>query len=359
MRHGRFNFGERYGSSCVVVLLAVFAARAPATSCAQEPPANPADHAFHCSVSDSAGHPLSGISLELRSAVPPLEQIRSLTNSDGAFTFEGLPAGEYIFTVAGGILLPPKRVQVNGESVATLSLQLPLAPPAVPGHDSGVISVHQLDVSAKVLEATRKAHEAWSRDDFPQSLAFALQALQFRPDYGPALAMVGRIHLKQGHPTEAVPVLLRAVRQDPSSPGSYLVLASAYNQLHQNADALEALSLVRKLAPEDWQLHYEMGRAYIGQARFTVALGEFEHAQRISGPENPVIHLGKAHARMGLGDYAAARDELETVSRTSPNGPYAAESRELALALNSHLKKAAAVAPNAIAEVPVPTGIEH
>jgi tetratricopeptide (TPR) repeat protein len=358
MRHSRLNFGQGCSSSCVAVLLAVFVADVPATSCAQQPSTNLADHAFHCSVTDAGGRPLSGISLELRSAVPPLEQIRSLTNSDGTFTFEGLRAGEYVLTVAGGILLPPKHVQVNGESVATLSLQLPLAAPAVPGRDPGVISVHQLDVPPKAQEAMHKAYEAWIRDDFPQSLDFAQHALQLRPDYGPALALVGLLHLKLGHPTEAVPVLLQAVRQAPSSPGSYLVLASAYNQLHQNDDALQALSLASKLAPEDWQLHYEMGRAYVGEARFALALSEFEHAQRISGPDNPVIHLGKAHAMLGLGDYPGARDELETVARSSPNGPYAAESRELALVLDSHLKKAAPQR-GTLAQVPIPTGIEH
>ncbi len=358
MRHGRFNFGERCSSLCVAVLLAVFVAHAPATSCAQQPPTNPADRTFRCSITDAGGHPLSGISLELRSAAPPLEQIRSLTESDGTLTFEGLRAGEYILTVAGGILLPPKHVQVNGDSVTTLSLRLPLSVPAVPGHDSGVISVHQLDVPPKAQEAMHKAYEAWIRDDFPQSLDFALQALQLRPDYGPALALVGLLHLKQGHSTEAVPVLLQAVRQEPNSPGSYLVLSSAYNQLHQNADALQALSLVSKLAPEDWQLHYEMGRAYVGQARFAVALSEFEHAQRISGADNTVIHLGKAHAMLGLGNYSGARDELETVARSSPNGPYAAESRELALVLDSHLKKAA-TQRGTIAEIPIPPAMQH
>ena len=119
-------------------------------------------------------------------------------------------------------------------------------------------------------------------------------------------------------------------------------MASAYNELHQNADALYALSFMAKLAPDGWQLHYEMGRAFLGQGRYDAAVTEFDHAQTVSRPENSIIHLGKAHALLGLGDYAGAHDELDTVLRNSPDGPFAAESRELTAVLDSHLKNGSA-----------------
>ena len=103
------------------------------------------------------GRPLSGISLELRSAVPPLEEIRSLTESDGSYTFEGLREGEYILTVAGGILLPPKHVLVNRTPLATVSLRLPMTLPGPNGHSPGTISVQQLNVPAKVQENFTKS----------------------------------------------------------------------------------------------------------------------------------------------------------------------------------------------------------
>lgn len=328
--------------------------------CAQEssPTARPAanDLAFRCIVADSAGHPLSGIWVDLKSAAPPVDQIQSFTEADGSYTFEGLRAGDYLLIVAGGILSPPRHVRVNtGPSVA-LTLRLPITLPGSNGHGASVVSVQQLNIPPKVLETSQKAFRAWLHSDFDQGRLLALQTLQMRPDYGPALELLGMIDFVEKHPAEAINELLQALRQDPSSPRSYLVLASAYNELRQNANALHALSLLNKLTPENWQVHYETGRAYLGQGRYDAAMLEFDHAQSVSETDNSIVHLGKAHAMLGLADYAGAHDELDAALRGSPDGPFAAESRELALVVNAHLKKEPATNPGTIARGPK---VEH
>lgn len=45
--------------------------------------------------------------------------------------------------------------------------------------------------------------------------------------------------------------------------------------------------------------------------------------------------------QLGLRNYASARTELETVIRETPADPYAVEARQLALVLDSKLKKRA------------------
>lgn len=311
------------------------------------------DLAFRCIIADSAGRPLSGIWVELRSSAPPLDQIQSFTESDGSYTFGGLRAGDYLLIVAGGLLSPPRPVQVNAGSSATLALRLSITLPASIGHGAPVVSVQQLNVPAKVQETAQKAYRAWLRSDFQQSRLLVLRTLQMRPDYGPALQLLGMIDFVERRPAEAVNELLQALRQDPSSPRTYLVLASAYNELRQNADALHALSFLSKLTPDGWQFHYETGRAYLGQGRYDTAILEFEHAQTISPPNNGIVHLGKAHAMLGLGDYPGARDELDAVIRNSPDGPFAAESRELAVLVDSHLKKNPHAVQTATTELPV------
>jgi tetratricopeptide (TPR) repeat protein len=317
------------------------------------------DLALRCTVSDSSGHPLSGIPLDLRSSAPPLDEIQSVTEADGSYTFGSLREGEYLLTVAGGLLLPPKHVRVNGTTSNPLVVRLPMTLPGSSGHGSPLVSVQQLNVPAKVQEMSQKAYKAWLRSDFPQSRVLAQQTLQLRPDYGPALELLGMIDFLENHPSEAVSELVQALRQDPGSSRIYLVLASAYNELHQCSDALNPLSILSNLTPESWQLHYELGRAYVGQARYETAMLEFERAQNISGPENSIVHLGKAHAMLGLADYAGAHDELDRVIRNSPDGPFAAESRELSLAVDRHLKQAAQVTPGTIARGPNAARVEH
>jgi Flp pilus assembly protein TadD len=310
-----------------------------------------------CVLKDSLGHPVSDLAIEVRSATPPLVRAASVTLPDGSITFNGLTAGLYNVTVAGAILLPPKQVQING-SRSTLELQLPITLPQVAGRRNDTVSVNQLSVPDKAQEALRKAYEAWEKNDTKQSRMQAIRALELHPYYGPALSLLGILELQEGHPADAINGLQQAVQYNPNSPRTYLALGSAYNELHQNANALYALSIMAKLLPESWQLHYEVGRAYLGQGRFQAAMDEFNRGQQIAPREVAVLHVGKAHALIGMRNYPAARAELETVIRKSPDGPYASESRELAVVLDSQLKK---VPPksDATAHAPIPAKVEH
>lgn len=361
MRYGRLNSGASRRVIGAAISL-VFSTLTLALSAYAQQPSPQLHHqandlAFRCIVADSSGHPLSGIPVDLRLTAPPLDRIQSSTDPDGSYTFGGLREGEYLLTVAGGLLLLPKHVWVSSTLSGPLVVRLPVTLPRPNRQGPAVVSVQQLNVPAKVRETSQKAYKAWLHSDFPQSRVLAQQALQLRPDYGPALELLGMIDFLEKQPAEAVNELVPALRQDPSSPRIYLVLASAYNELHQSSDALNVLSILSKLTPDAWQLHYEMGRAYLGQARYETAMLEFGHAQAAAQPVNSIIHLGKAHAMLGLGDYAGAREELGTVLRDSPDGPYAAESRELVAALDSRLKNRhdsiqAAAAEGTVPQVP-------
>jgi Flp pilus assembly protein TadD len=315
---------------------------------AQDPALPPTDLALTCIVHDALGHPMSDVAIEIRYAAPPLMRISTRTSSDGSMTFRGLAAGAYDVTVAGALLAPPTRVQVSPSSPPLL-LKLPITLPQ--GEAGQTVSVEQLSVPEKVQETLRKAYEAWERKDIAQSRTLAIRALQLKPYYGPALTLLGILELSEGHPADAIIGLEQAVRYNPNSPRMYLALASAYNELHRNADALNALSLLDKLTPQSWQLHYETGRAHLGFGRYQAALDEFTLAQKFSSQDLTVLHIGKAHAQIALRNYAAARAELETVLRKSPNGPDAAEAHKLSLALDAHAEKAS-VPANAAAHTP-------
>jgi len=310
-----------------------------------------------CMLKDMLGHPVSDLAVEVRSATPPLVRAAAVTLQDGSITFSGLTAGLYNVTVAGAILLPPKQVQINGSS-STVELQLPITLPQVAGRRNDTVSVHQLAISDKAQEALRKAYEAWEKNDTKQSRMQAIRALELHPYYGPALSLLGILELQEGHPADAINGLQQAVQYNPNSPRTYLALGSAYNELRQNTNALYALSIMAKLLPESWQLHYEVGRAYLGQGRFQAAMDEFNRAQQLAQQERMVVHLGKAHALIGMRNYSAARAELETVIRKSPDGPYASESRELAVVLDSQLKKGPP-GSDATAQGSIPATVEH
>lgn len=296
------------------------------------------DFGITCTLQDTVGHPVPGLFVEVRSAAPPLELAKGPTLPNGTITFRGLAAGAYNVTVAGGLLLPPKRVQIDRVNT-NVTIQLPITIPQAIGHRTETVSVEQLSVPSKARDALQKAYEAWERNDTAQSRSLATHALQLYPYYGSALSLLGTLELNDGHSADAIVKLQQAVHYSPNLPRIYHVLASAYNESHQYADALHALSILAIISPDTWQLHYEVGRAYLGQGRFEGAMSEFDRAQQIAPQETLVLHVGLAHALLGLKDYAAAGAELEAVIKKSPTGPYAAKSRELAATIDSQLKR--------------------
>lgn len=306
---------------------------------------------------DTHGNPVSDLAIEVRSATLPQVRISEPTQPNGSITLHGLTAGEYDVTVAGGLLIPATRILISNAST-TLVFKLPITLPQVEGGSDGTVSVEQLSVPQRVQETLRKAYEAWERKDLAQSRKLANRTLQLRPSFGPALSLLGMLELADGHPADAIVWLQQAVQYSPNSPRTYLALGSAYNALHCNTDALHALSIMAKLLPGNWQLHYELGRAHLAQGRYQMSIEEFNRAQQLAPQELMVLHLGKAHALVGLHNYSAARAELETVIRKSPNGPYFAQSRELAVVLDSHLKDPAKQ-PDATAHSSGPQRVVH
>jgi len=326
---------ERARSVLALPLLvaAVLLPGAPVKSFAQAPA-----HSLACSVRDAQGQPLSDLLVELDSITPPQEHLEALTGPDGSCTFRGLRGASYHVTVASAILLPAKRVEIGSSQSAPLVLQLPVAVSHARGREGDVVSVQELVVPRRVQDMMRHALDAWLREDVHRSRSLAERVLKLRPDFGPALALIGILDFQEGHPADAITTLLQALQLSPDCPHAYLALASAYNQLRRNHQALAALSILAKIAPDSWQLHYETGRAYLGEQRYPESIAEFTRAQNLGGQDNMIVHLGKAHALFGLRDYSSAQTELQAVIAKSPNGPYAAESRQLASALDAHFK---------------------
>ena len=328
-------------SNCLFSLLGflLFAGCGLVAQSHASPGATPtSDVGIACILKDARGNAVSGVPVEIRSVSGPLMRVFGPTLPDGSIAADGLAAGDYEITVANGLLFPSKHVQISG-SFSTIVIQLPITLPQAQGDAHDTVSVEQLAVPQKVQETLRRAYQAWDRNDMVQSRVLALRALQLSPHYEPALTLVGMLDLAERHPADAVIEMEQAVRQNPNSPRAYLALASAYNELHRGSDALNALSIMAKLSPDSWQLYYQLGCARLGRGEYLISLTEFDRAQRLAPDDLVVVHVGKAHAFLGLRDYPAARVELETVLRKASDGPYAAESRRFVAALDSLLKK--------------------
>jgi tetratricopeptide (TPR) repeat protein len=244
--------------------------------------------------------------------------------------FYGLLPGRYEITAAGGLLPPRREMQVDGGDSQTV-LELPLSQLTA----GETVSVRQLTIPHNAKEALDAATDAWQKQRWKKARSEATQALSLYPGYGAALALLGFLDLQDGNLELACTNLKRAIESDPNSALAYVALGSAYNSMKRYEAALEALSVFPSIAADTWQVHYEQARAFIGLRKYELGLREIDASQRLAQQDPAVLHLGKAHALLGLHRNSEAAAELETIVRKQPNGPYTSDAQSLLATLRS------------------------
>ena len=302
----------------------------PALTNASSPATVQGSLTYH--LQNTLGRPLTGISVEVRNLQTHSVVSSANTGRDGTVSFRNLPPGRYDVTVAGGILPPRREVQIDA-SDSHFAVELPLLQPNARGVET--VSVRQLTIPRKAREALNAAMEAWQKYDWKKMREQATRALALHPDYGAALALLGFLDLQDGNPELACPELKQAIEFDPNSALAYVSLGSAYNSMKQYDAALEALSVFPSVSADNWQVHYELARSYIGLRDYESGLREINYSLQLAQHDPAVLHLAKAHVLLGMRRNAEAVPELETILRTQPHGPYAAEAQNLLATVRS------------------------
>ena len=238
--------------------------------------------------------------------------------------------------MAGGILPPRREVRVDA-SDSHFSLQLPLSRPSAQG--VAIVSVRQLTIPREAKEALDAATNAWQKQDWKKVREQATRALALHPNYGAALSVLGFLDLQDGHLDLACTNLKRAIEDDPNSALAYVALGSAYNSMKQYDAALQTLSVLPSVSADNWQIHYELARSYVGLRNYESGLREINRSQQLSQHDPAVLHLAKAHVLLALHRNSEAATELETILRTQPNGPFASQAQSLLATLRAQKQR--------------------
>ena len=279
------------------------------------------------------GHPLAGISVEVRNAQTHSIVRSATTGREGTAAFQDLPVGRYEVTLAGGILPPRREVQLDARD-NQLTASLPLSPPSARARE--VVSVQQLTIPHRAREALDAATVAWQKYDWKKAREQASRALAMHPHYAAALSLLGYLDVQSGNLKNACAELEQAIAYDPSSAFAYLTLGAAYNSLKRYDAALQALSVFPSVSDDKWQLHYEIARSYLGMHDYEAGLREIDYSLKIAQPSPAVLHLAKAHALLGLHRSPEATAELETMLREDPKSPFVPDAQNLLAVIRAH-----------------------
>ena len=88
--------------------------------------------------------------------------------------------------------------------------------------------------------------------------------------------------MKLSHPEAAVPLFQNAIRVDPQFELAYLDLGILYADAGRNVDAMRQLKAAAKLAPNDVDVHWRLGRLYRAMGNKNDAKVELDKAKSIT-----------------------------------------------------------------------------
>ena len=150
---------------------------------------------------------------------------------------------------------------VSGTSRLLSIVCFALTPISLPGQArsdvSPVISVNQLNAPEKARNAMQKAVEAWHLNKLADANIYIDKALRAYPRYAAAFTLHGIIAI-DSDPQQASEDIEKAIEYDPNYVPALLVLGTVYNRLGRFDDAARTLDRALLFSPTSWQGYYEM-----------------------------------------------------------------------------------------------------
>jgi tetratricopeptide (TPR) repeat protein len=279
-------------------------------------------------LASATGQPIPGAVVSLESSVGDVLQQQS---ADGGY-FQFLYLGGGIFYVAARA--PGFREQKQRVDLVTLrqaNLQFLLLSDAQPNAappPSGLANPEYL----KIPEKARKEFERGSRLFREKKLGASIDALRkaiaLHDAFPQAHLLLGTIYLEQQKWKEAQASLEKAASLDDKEAGAFLALGACLAQQGKFAEAEAPLKRGLEMHPDTADGHVELGKVYWALGRPAEAEPHARRAIELR-PENSLAHLLLGNVLLRKRDPRGALHEFQEYLRLDPQGPFAAETREV------------------------------
>src|SRR6266849_365925 len=227
------------------------------------------------------------------------------TDADGEFQFNALRQGTYILSVnEPGYEQVQETVRVSGmEPGIMLSLKKTGAPPS--GQAGDTVSIRELSIPEK------------ARKEF-------LKGVQRREKHDPA---------------GSLPHFQRAIAAFPSYYEAYLQMGFAYNSLGKPEETEKAVRHGVELKPASYVGHFLLGQALYGLHRFKEAEASARKVLSLKR-DFAAVHLLLANIHIRTNDAPALLNDLNSYLTLDPDGPAAAQARQLRETIQQRLAAA-------------------
>jgi len=122
----------------------------------------------------------------------------------------------------------------------------------------------------------------WTQRQYEEAAREFQAELASNPKHVQALAYLADADMQLNHSELAVPLLETVQKLDPNLPLGHLDLGILYADAGRQLDALRELSVAAKLAPEDVNVHWRLGRLLRAMGKLDDAKSEFEKASNLN-----------------------------------------------------------------------------
>src|SRR5579863_4591512 len=143
---------------------------------------------------------------------------------------------------------------------------------------------------------------------FEEAVAEYKIALRQSPALPGARLNFALTYYKEGRIAEAATQLVRVHAEDPKNIQAVLLLADCYLRMGQDKDVIRVLQPSENDHPDDMAIAYMLGTAYIHEKQ--VEQGQVLVDRILRNGDSAEAHLMLGSARMGVQDFAGARDEF-------------------------------------------------
>ena len=144
-------------------------------------------------------------------------------------------------------------------------------------------------------------------------------ALRQSPRMPGARLNLALAYYKMGRFDDAASQLEKVRAEDPKNHQAALLLGDCYLRMGQNKDVIRVLTAEEKKHPDDLAIVYMLGTAYIRNKQ--PELGQVLVDRILRNGDSAEAHLMLGTAKMGIQDYAGARDEFAKAVALNTNLP--------------------------------------
>ena len=144
-------------------------------------------------------------------------------------------------------------------------------------------------------------------------------ALRQSPKLVEARLNLALCYYKMGRIEEAATELEKVRAENPGNHQAVLLLGDCYMRMGQESDVIRVLEPEEKKYPDDLAIAYLLGTALIREKR--VEEGQVLVDRILRNGDSAEAHLMLGTAKMGISDFAGARDEFAKAVALNPNLP--------------------------------------